>query len=306
MKRVLVWVLGGWLLMCSGAQAGEIERIQAKGEIVVSLNRGTPPFCMEAKGEITGLDVGLSRLIADALGVKLRFIFPEEYEEHIPKLLAGESDMVIAAMTRTPQRGLRVNFTEPYFEVSQAALVRRDKVGRDDQSYFDLVGIKGLRLGVKRHTTIEEFANELFPKGAIKPYASHAEAVDGLLKGDVDATVHDSPFVLVWERAHPEHSRKIKSLLAPTTKETYGFAIRKGDWDFLQWLNLFIATIQTDGTMELLKHRYLVEMPWLGMRQTKEIAQSKAQLLRNRALAQKQETLERKRQGAMKAAGAPY
>src|SRR5512143_1103265 len=102
-----------------------MQRILEKGEITVSLNRGSPPFCMEVKGELTGLDVDLARLMADSLGVRLKFIFPDRYEEHIPKLLAGEADIIIAAMTRTPARGLRVNFTEPYFEVSQAALVRR-------------------------------------------------------------------------------------------------------------------------------------------------------------------------------------
>lgn len=300
------WILGCWLLVCPGVQAGEIEHIQAKGELVVSLNRGSPPFCMEIKGELTGLDVDLARLLADYLGVKPRFRFPDAYEQHIPSLLAGEADIVIAAMTRTPERGLRVNFTEPYFEVSQAALVRRDWVGRDDQSYFDLVGIKGLRVGVKQHTTIENFARELFPKDAVKTYASHDEAVDGLVRGDVEATVHDSPFVRVWEKAHPELSGKIKALLAPTTKEQYGFAIRKGDPDFLQWLNLFIAQVLTDGTMDLLKHRYLLEMPWLGMPATREADMNKAQLLRNQFLAKKQEMLEAKRRKAMKEAGAPY
>lgn len=304
--RMIGWVLGCWLLVCPGLQAGEIEQIQAKGELVVSLNRGTPPFCMEVKGELTGLDVDLARLLADYLGVKPKFLLPDAYEEHIPRLLAGETDIIIAAMTRTPERGLRVNFTEPYFEVSQAALVRRDRVGRDEQSYFDLVGIKNLKVGVKQHTTIENFARELFPRDAIKPYASHAEAVEGLVRGEVDATVHDSPFVRVWGKEHPKLSSEIKALLAPTTREYYGFAIRKGDSDFLQWLNLFIAQVQTDGTMELLNHRYLVEMPWLGMPTTKEITMSKAQLLRDQFLAKKQEMLERKRQETMKKAGAPY
>jgi hypothetical protein len=92
-------------------------------------------------------------------------------------LLAGEADIIIAAMTRTPARGLRVNFTEPCFEASRAALVRRDRVGREGHSRFDLLGIKGLMVGAKQHTTIENFARELFPKEAVKPYASHTEAV---------------------------------------------------------------------------------------------------------------------------------
>ncbi len=306
MKRMIGCILGCWILFHPNVQAGEIERIQAKGEISVSLNRGTPPFCMEVKGELTGVDVDLARLLANYLGVKTKFVLPDAYEEHIPRLLAGETDIIIAAMTRTPDRGLRVNFTDPYFEVSQAALVRRERISRDAQSYFDLVDIKGIKVGVKQHTTIENFAKELFPSNTIIMYPSHAEAVDGLFKGHVDATVHDSPFVRVWQKTHPELSSKIKSLLSPTTQEQYGFAIRKGDSDFLQWLNLFISQVQTDGTMKLLNHRYLVEMTWIGVPPTKEIAMSKAQLLRNQYLAKKQKMLERQRREAMKTEGAPY
>ena len=50
--------------------AGEIERIQAKGKLVVSLNKGYPPFSMLIDGQPAGLDVDLARLLAEYLGVK--------------------------------------------------------------------------------------------------------------------------------------------------------------------------------------------------------------------------------------------
>jgi polar amino acid transport system substrate-binding protein len=306
MKRIVLLTLSIFLAMCLVVQAGEIERIKTKGHIVVSLNKGYPPFCMEVHNELTGLDVDLAKLIGDYLGVKVKFVLPALYKDQIPKLIAGESDIIIAAMTRTPERGLLVNFTEPYFEVSQAALVARDRVGPEDDSYFDLVGIKGLRIGVKAGTTIESFARELFPAQAIRTYPGHPEAVAALLRGEVDATVHDSPFVQIWAKSHPELSNKIKPLLTPVTKEYYGFAIRKGDPDFLNWLNLFITEVQIDGTMDLLKHRYFVEMPWLGLKPTKEVTLTKAQLMRNKFIAKKQELLERKRREEILKAGAPY
>lgn len=43
--------------------------------------------------------------------------------------------------------------------------------------------------------------------------------------------------------------------LAPVTSGTYGFAIRKGDPDFLAWRNVFIAQIRSDGTLDLLTCR---------------------------------------------------
>ncbi len=295
MKRILPLILAIVGLALSQVNAGEIERIMNKGELRVSLNKGYPPFCIIENNKIQGLDVDLAKLIADYLGVKVKFIMPPLYKEQIPKLLAGESDIIIAAMTRTVERGLKVAFTDPYFEVSQAALADRDMVAAQTISYFGLVDIPGIRIGVKADTTIERFARELFPADAIKTYPDHPQAVDALLKGQVDATVHDSPFVQIWARTHPNLTGRIKPLLAPVTKEYYGFAIRKGDPEFLAWLNLFITQIKSDGTLDLLKHRYFVEMRWAGVKTTREARITKAQLLRNKFVAEKQKKLEQKR-----------
>ena len=295
MKRILPIILAIVGLALSQVNAGEIERIMNKGELRVSLNKGYPPFCIIENNKIQGLDVDLAKLIADYLGVKVKFIMPPLYKEQIPKLLAGESDIIIAAMTRTVERGLKVAFTDPYFEVSQAALADRDMVAAQTISYFGLVDIPGIRIGVKADTTIERFARELFSADAIKTYPDHPQAVDALLKGQVDATVHDSPFVQIWARTHPNLTGRIKPLLAPVTKEYYGFAIRKGDPEFLAWLNLFITQIKSDGTLDLLKHRYFVEMRWAGVKTTREARITKAQLLRNKFVAEKQKKLEQKR-----------
>ena len=152
----------------SSGNTGEIERIQARGELVVSLNKGYPPFAMVEGERVIGLDADLARLLADYLGVDLRFIWPETYDQQIPRLLAGDSDIIMAAMTRTVKRGLRVSFTAPYFKVSQAALVHRKRLPAGADSYFDLLDIDGLRLGVKAGTTHEEFARELFAQDAIR------------------------------------------------------------------------------------------------------------------------------------------
>jgi len=291
-KTISILVVGFLMVFCSSLQAGEIERIKQKGEIIVSLNTGYPPFSMEVKGERIGLDVDLAKLLAQSLGVKVKFLIPELFGDQIPKLLAGQSDIIIAAMTRTPQRGLLVDFTDPYFEVSQAALVRRQLVKPDDESFFDLLRIKGIKVGVREKTTGEAFAREFFPPQAIKTYPGHPEAVAALLKGEVDATVHDSPFVQTWSSSNPELWVKIKPLLAPVTKETFGFAIRKGDLEFLTWLNLLISQIQSDGTLDLLKYRYFVEMPWLAQKPSKQAEVTKAQLLQNEYMKKKQEKME--------------
>ena len=166
MKKHCVCIFTLLLLMTPPSWSGEIERIQEKGEITISLNRGYPPFSMQKAGTIIGLDVDLAYLLADMLGVKVRFIRPDTYDQQIPKLLAGESDIIMAAMTRIVERGLQASFSDPYFEVSQAALVRRDKIPQGANAYFDLLEVKDLKLGVKTGTTHEDFARQLFPADA--------------------------------------------------------------------------------------------------------------------------------------------
>jgi len=52
--------------------------------------------------------------------------------------------------------------------------------------------------------------------------------------------------------------------------------------------------VKIDGTMDLLEHRYFVEMQWAGVKTTREARITKAQLLRNKFVAKKQAMLEQK------------
>ena len=305
MKKFCALIVVLLIFLPTVSPAGEIERIQSKGEIVVSLNRGYPPFSMIIDNKLRGLDVDLTSLMADYLGVKMRFIRPETYDQQIPKLLAGESDIIIAAMTRTVKRGLKVSFTRPYYQVSQAALVRRDLLPADANSYFDLLEIKDLKLGVKGDTTHEKFALELFPIEAIRRYPTATAAAEALHKGEVNAMVADSPFVKVWRNTYPEHYQKISALLTPVTKEFYAFAIRPGDQEFLNWLNLFVDQITIDGTLDLLTYEYFEQMSWSNQTTITGKKLSRAELLKNRFVARRKAMIEKRRK-ALQGAGDAY
>ena len=305
MKKFCVLVISLLILITSPCLAGEIERIQQKGEITVSLNRAYPPFSMEKNGKVFGLDIDLANLLADSLHVKVKFIRPTDYGQQIPNLLAGESDIIIAAMTRTVERGLKVNFSAPYFQVSQAALARRDLLPAGADSYFDLLEIRGLKLGVKAGTTHEKFARQLFPAGAIQRFATVSAAAQALVRGQVNAVVADSPFVRVWHNTHPQDYTRIAALLAPVTREYYAFAIRQGNPTFLTWLNLFIDQVKSDGTLDLLNYEYFEQMSWAGLNTAPGKRLNRAQFLKNRFIMRKKTEIEKRRR-QFQGHGDPY
>jgi polar amino acid transport system substrate-binding protein len=49
----------------------------------------------------------------------------------------------------------------------------------------------------------------------------------------------------------------------PFTKENLGWAIRKGDPDFLNWLDNFLDAIRNDGTYDLLYKRWFQSTAWM-------------------------------------------
>ncbi len=73
------------------------------------------------------------------------------------------------------------------------------------------------------------------------------------------------------------------------------FAIRHGDPVFLNWLNLFIDQIKTDGTLDLLTHEYFEQMPWLEKNKGQEKT-SRALFLKNKFIARQQEMIKRRRE----------
>jgi polar amino acid transport system substrate-binding protein len=52
---------------------------------------------------------------------------------------------------------------------------------------------------------------------------------------------------------------KTVGIYEPLTYEPLAWAIRKGDPDFLNWLNNFLAQLRGDGRWEQLKEKWFVE-----------------------------------------------
>jgi hypothetical protein len=107
--------------------------------------------------------------------------------------------------------------------------------------------------------------------------------------------VADSPFVQIWRNVNVQHYQTVSALLAPVTKEYYSFAIRKGDPDFLIWLNLFVDQIKSDGTLDLLTYEYFDQMAWTRDPGAGKKELNRALFLRNRFVAEKQERIEKRR-----------
>jgi polar amino acid transport system substrate-binding protein len=235
-----------------------LERILKSGEFRVGFESGYVPFEMtDKKGEFIGFDMDYGRRIAKDMGVKFVPI-NTAWDGIIPALVTDKFDIIMGGMTITQERNLKINFADPYIVVGQTILLNKKHEGTV-KSYKDLNDPKYIltsRLG----TTGEQAIKKYIPKATYKAFESEAEAGLEVINGKADALVYDLPFCGYLYGS--QGKGKTVFLDQPFTYEPLAWAIKKGDPDFLNYLNNFLRQTKGDGFYDALYAKYITGTDW--------------------------------------------
>jgi len=260
MKR-LVWLLVALLALAvpMTAAAGALEEIQERKALRVGLEPMYMPFELNSKsGEIIGFDVDMAKRMAKAMDVELELV-STAWDGIIPALLTQKFDIIMSGMTITQGRNLKVNFADPYIVVGQTILVAKRHEGKVT-SYKDLNDPK-YKVTSKLGTTGEQAVKRMIPKATYLSFETEQEGVMEVVNGKADAFVYDSPYCAVANAQKSEG--KLVFLDQPFTYEPLGWAVRKGDHDFLNWLNNFLNQVKHDGTYDKIYRKWFKSDAWL-------------------------------------------
>lgn len=230
--------------------AGGVDVVKA-GQLTTCTHLPYPPFQSEIDGRVQGFDVALVDLVAKDLGVKQQILdTPFENFKTGAFLNSGRCDLAAAGMTITPERKKNVDFSDPYFNATQAVLVDR-KSGVT--SFADLKA-KGRKLGAQAQTTGEDYAK----KRGFDPisFESSDALLNGLRTGQVQGVVIDYPVVQGWlkDKANAGAFKVVDNL---DTGEQYGFTVKKGNTKLRAAINKAIADAKADGTYKKLYERWI-------------------------------------------------
>lgn len=247
------------LMFTTVASAGSaLERIMQKGELAVGTSGNQPPMIATTKkGEIIGLDADIARAMADAMGVKVKFV-PMSFAELLPALEAKKVDMVLSGMTITPQRNQKVAFVGPYYVSGKGILAVAEK-------YAALQQAKGLdtpevTVAALKNSTSQKFVETLVSKAKFIPTKSYDEAIDLLFKGKIDVIVADYPFCALTAYRYEE-----KGLIAgasPLTFEPLGIALTE-DTLLINWVQNFMIMLQGSGRLKAMHEKWLNGGSWI-------------------------------------------
>lgn len=227
------------------ASAGTLDDITSRGELRVAVQTQGPPFSMIDKaGERTGSSVELAKLMAEEMGVKITFL-DFDWDGLIPALLSGKADLLVADMTPTLARGMKVAFTAPFMYTGSAVFTKSGTAFNSS----DACKAPGTKIAVLLGATGEKEAKKAFPEAEIKSYKGGGPLLlDAVNNGQADCGVNDISAVTGQSGAYPAGTFTIMPEVL--SKEPLAFATRYDAQDLLIWMNLFLDQVKLDGRMQ--------------------------------------------------------
>lgn len=263
MKKTFKWLLLTSLILilaACGKTAADInisERIDASDypTITWGVKADTNLFGyynIETKA-IEGFDIDIAKAITKVIaGEDARPEFVEVTSKtRIPLLKNGNIDAIIATMTITPERWEQVNFSEVYFEAGQALLAPSDTHLTD----VDSLTAADTVLAIKGSTSAQRI-REAAPQANILELENYSEGFTALQSGQGQALTTDNAILLGMIETNPDY----KLAGGTFTEEPYGIAINKGQDDFLNEVNVALATLVANGTYDEIFNKWFGDL----------------------------------------------
>jgi polar amino acid transport system substrate-binding protein len=245
---------------CGGGESGGttdgIELVK-KDELTVCTHLPYKPFQYRDKsGEVVGFDVDLIGLLSKDMGVKQTVVDVDWTQVTSGAAFkADKCDLGMGGMTITPEREKSILISDPYFDATQALLVKKGGAA-------DLAALKGKKVGVQSDTTGADFGNKNAEKYGYEVITFDDSSLEfnAVKAGTVDAAINDNGVLYDFAKANPETEVTAEF----DTNEQYGFAGLRDDANatkLMDKLNAAIAEAKDNGEYDKIYKKWFGTLP---------------------------------------------
>lgn len=214
-----------------------------KSALTVCTSLPYPPFEVDdGTGKIVGFDIDLMDLTSKALGVPTKVTVTEFVAIKSGQAMKSKKcDIAAAAMTITPERQQAIAFTNPYYDASQALMVKSESPAKT------LSDLKGKKLGAQTGTTGLSYAQKYADQYGytVLQYQQISNEEQALQSGKIDAAIHDQPALNDYVK---QQKGKVKVVDNFNTGEVYGFGSALGNTALTAVANYALAKSKADGS----------------------------------------------------------
>jgi polar amino acid transport system substrate-binding protein len=233
------------------ASSGGVSLVKA-GTLTTCTQLPYRPFEFSDAGKITGFDIEIVDEIAKDLNVTQEVVdTPFEGIQTGEDLSTGKCDIGAAGITITDTRKTVLDFSDPYFDATQALLVK------SDSKIASLADLAGKKLGVQAATTGEIYAQENAKDAELVQFEDLALLQTAVQTGQIDAAINDNGVLFDFASLNKD----VKVSTEFDTGEQYGLAVKLDNKPLLDAVNASLARIKSDGTYDTLYAKWFPSAP---------------------------------------------
>jgi polar amino acid transport system substrate-binding protein len=220
--------------------ADTLAEVKKKGVLVAGVKDSLPPFGYidEKTRTIIGYDIDFVNAIAKKLGVKVE-LKPVTSASRMPQLQEGNIDIIAATMTKNAERAKVIDFSVTYFFTGQKFITKKGTV----KSLKDL---EGKRIGTAKGSTSEQNVKKALPTATVLSFDDYPQAFLALQQGKVQAVTTDEA-ILAGILAKAPNKEQFEIPNVQISDEPYGLGMRKGDKNFVDFVNKTILEMEKSG-----------------------------------------------------------
>jgi len=223
----------------AAAQTDTLDKIKHEGVVVMANGGAYPPFGFVENGTMVGFDIDLGNEVAKRLGVKPKWE-KVDFSGLLPALSSKRVDMLVTAMTWTPERAQRISFSRPYYNSGIAGAF---KPGNKVATPADLAGkVVAVQIG----SAGERYVRELNTAKEVKTYNDFLLAFADVESGRADVVVNTLPVVRYNAMRRPS---KLE-VSATWDQRDVGINTRLDDARLLAAVNAIMVDLEREGFLK--------------------------------------------------------
>jgi polar amino acid transport system substrate-binding protein len=219
-----------------------IATIRRRGILRVGVAPSMPWVMRDRDGELMGFSIDLGRKLAEEMGVELEVV-PTSWPHIVGDLMDNHFDVIASGLWITPARALMVNYTQPT-SMGAVSLIAGRAVAANlgEVTDFDRPEVS---LVVNQGTEMEELASRRFPRTRLVRIDINDDPLAAVLEGKAHGAVVMSPAARMVVEA--SGNRLFLPDGAELETASAALALRKGDPDFLNFLNAWLTYHRETG-----------------------------------------------------------
>ncbi len=229
----------------ANAGDGRLEKVKSQKQLQICIwpSYYGITFRNPRDSQLRGIDIDLAKILSNDLGVTPIFV-DSSFASFMDDLDADKCDIAMFGIGHTDARRARIDLTDPHLRSGMYGVTT--KTNSSIRNWND-IDQPGRVVAVQKGTVMEPYMLQNAKQAAIRVIVPPDTREDEVLSGRADIFMTDYPYSLRMQVQH-DWARIITppKIVNPVD---YGFAVKKGQPDWLATINGFIAQIKKDGRL---------------------------------------------------------